>query len=436
MKTRSPHTSRRKVVITVILLLLLLISLCAALLVARDCRALACVSSGNVAITHCANVSPPQVVQRLPLSDARELIIENVKVSRQGSSVLIETNLEGSFWNESDQNLYVFVGRTLPAAPPVSYSLSADVKYSADLPYEVRNTVVLPHSNDIRVGFMSPREAAYTPQVYTGAAVRADAVGRDAHVGMEVNRHLVRLSLPLDELYRHRQSAVPERVSLTLATARDYVGFVDQISITDVAEGETKQADRKPVSPTLYPMLNYDSHLLKSVTLDEGENSVRVEIETASEIEDWAQTNLHFFFVPYPATGGAAQPLDPSKTVALPQQWSYYCGVYSPSRLFCKASNGTDFTYDEGYAERSSLEGPAGVRFGVLGGARYVLELAPENVAKVKGGRDAFALFVTAGRDGFGPTSVYGWNLSWRCKLMRRLFGTATPALILPTLCS
>lgn len=435
MKTHGPRAPRRRRIVAVTLLLLLLIPLCVVLLVARDCRTLACVSRGGAATTRCADASTPQVIQRLPLSDARELVIEGLKVSRAGSSVSAEVTLKGSFWNETDQNLYVFVGRTPPDAGPESYSLSADVRYAADLPYEVRNTVELPHSNDFRVGVMAPRGAAYTPQVYRGAAVYADAVGSDAHVGVETNQHLVRLSLPLDELYGRVQSAPPGRVSLTVATARDYVGFVDQLSVADLAEGESRQAARAGSEPTLYPAFDYNSHLLKSVTLIEGDGSARVEIETAAEIGDWAQTNLHFFFVPYPAGGGGTNPLDPSKTVPLPRRWSYYCSVYSPSRIFCKASGGDDFTYDEGYADRSSLEGPAGVRFRALGGARYALELAPENVSELKAGADAFALLITAGRDGFGPTSAYGWNLSRRCKLTRRLLGVVAPPPLLSNLC-
>jgi hypothetical protein len=414
--------------------LLVACALGGALLAASRCRALSCVSRGAGPPARCANDPAPQSLARLPLSDARELIIESFGVSRGESSVVLEVGLEGRFWNESDQNLYVFVGRTPPAAAPARYSLSSDEGYVADLPYAVRGGVELPHSNDLRVGVMAPREAAYTPQIYAGDAVRADAVGRDANISMEVNGHLVRLTLPLDELYRRRQAGPPERVSLTLATARDYVGFVDQLSVNDVAVGETKRADRRAGGPTLYPMLDYDSHRPGSVTLGGEEGSVRVEIETASEIRDWAQTNLHFFFVPYPPDNNNPAPRDPSKTVALPYPWSYYCGVYSPSRLFCKASNGSDFTYDEGYAERATLQAE-GVRFRALGGARYVLELAPENADRMRAGRDAFAVLVTAGRDGFGPTYAYGWSLSRRCSVVRRLLGVAAPALFSQPAC-
>jgi len=414
--------------------LLLLIALGLGLFVARECRVLDCVSGGSAA-AQCGNVSPPRVVQKLPLSDAQELVIEGITAARRDASVSVELSLKGRFWNESDQNLYVFIGRTPPAAPPASYALSSDEKYFSDLSYRVRNAVELPHSNDIRIGVMAPREAAYTPQVYSGDAVRADAVGRDAHVGVEASEHLVRLSVPLDELYRRRQSAAPELVSLTVATARDYVGFVDQLSVTDLAPGETKRAGPKAAEPVLYPTLDYDSHLLKSVSLSERDGSVRVEFETAAEVKDWAQTNFNFFFVPYPPVRGAARPRDPSKSISLPYAWSFYCGVYSPSRIFCKASGGSDFTYDEGYAERSELEGPAGVRFSALGGARYALELGPENVKKIKGERDSFALLITTGRDGFGPTSVYGWDPSRRCNLARTILGAAAPSAFPQTLC-
>ncbi|HEX8116359.1 MAG TPA: hypothetical protein VF521_03745 [Pyrinomonadaceae bacterium] len=414
--------------------LLLLGALGVGLFVARQCRVLDCVSGGEAA-ARCANVTTPRLVQKLPLSDAQELIIESATATRRGAFVSLELSLKGRFWNESDQNLYLFIGRTPPAAPPASYALSSDTKYFTDLPYKVRAAAELPHSNDIRIGIMAPRESAYTPQVYSGDAVHTDAVGREAHVGVEASEHLVRISLPLDELYGRRQLAAPERVSLTAATARDYVGFIDQLSVTELAAGETKQAGPKTAEPVLYPTLDYDSHLLKSVSLGEREGSVRVEIETAAEIEDWAQTNLNFFFVPYPPQSRTPRPLDPSKAVLLPFPWSFYCGVYSPSRTFCKASGGTDFTYDEGYAERSALGGPAGVRFSALGGARYALELGAENVKKIKAGGDAFALLITTGRDGFGPTSVYGWDTSGRCKLARSIFGAAAPTTFPQLLC-
>jgi hypothetical protein len=408
--------------------MLFLVLLCLAPVTFRDCRALDCVAQiGPASITPCADVSQAQLVQQLPSSDAQELNIESARITRQPSSLTVYLNLRGSFWNESDQNLYVFIGQSRPLGAPVSYSLSSDEQYFADLSYDVRNSIELPHSNDIRVGIMAPREAAYTPQVYINDAVHTDLAGREAHISMALDQHLVRLELPLLEYYRRKGASLPDRISVTLATARDYVGFIDQISVMDIGAGETKDEDRKPLPAMRYPMLRYDSHLFKSVMLAQDAGSLKVELEMQSEIEDWAQTNLYFFFVPAPPVAAKPAPQDPSKSIKLPYPWSFYCGVYSPQRLFCKESGGVDFTYDEGYAERSALELPEGVRFRVLGNAKYSLEFTPRNVEKIRAGRDRFALLLMAGRDGFGPTSCYGWNRASRCRLMQRLANFISP---------
>lgn len=425
VKTILPRSTGYRILLGLALLLSGLLIF--AWLLARECRALYCVLQPGSAITKCGNISPAQLVQKLPLSDAQDLIIEHTSVTRQASSLSISVTLKGKFWNESDQNLYVFIGKALPGGATASYSLSSDEQYFADLSYAVHNTVVLPHSNDVRLGIMAPREAAYTPQVYTTDPVQATLVGHDAHVRMQVDEHQVRLEFPLDEYYQFKQAPVPEQLSVTLATARDYVGFIDQISVIDVAPDETKDADRKSTPPALYPMLNYDSHLFRSVQMEETNGRLRIELEMGAEIADWAQTNLYFLFVPYPPAASKVRPLDPSKTITLPYQWSFYCGVYSPGRIFCKASNGVDFTYDQGYAERSRLEKPAGVQFSALGNARYALELTSENVEQIKAGRETFALLLMAGRDGFGPTSVYGWNTSNRCRSLRRFIGFSLP---------
>lgn len=99
----------------------------------------------------------------------------------------------------------------------------------------------------------------------------------------------------------------------------------------------------------------------------------------------------------------------------LPYPWSFYCGVYSPHRLFCKSSAGTDFTYDPGYSERKTLENPEGVRFYTLGGAAYALEIEPEQAKRLRGNAQGVALLLAAGRDGFGPTSCFGWECSGMC---------------------
>jgi hypothetical protein len=407
-------------------LVLLAVLACLSWLMLRDCCSLSCVAQAGT-VAHCAQVSPAQMVQQLPLSDSQELVIENAGVAYGQSSVKVDIRLKGSFHNESDQNLYVFIGQPTHDGAPVRYSLSSDEQYFTDLSYKVRNAIDLPHTNDVRIGVMAPRDADYSPQVYLKDPVRADLVGEASGVGMEFAEHQVRLSFPLAEYYGRKQAALPARISVTVATARDYVGFVDQISIDNIGAGETKRGDTKPTLPAQYPMLRYDSHIFKNVALAEADGSVKVEVEMQSEIEDWAQTNLSFFFVPYPASQRKAAPTDPSKSLLLPSAWSFYCAVYSPNRLFCKESRGADFTYDTGYAERSVLEQPAGIQFRALGGAKYQLELAPENAAKLRAGSDGYALLLMAGRDGFSPTSVYGWRLSRRCQLLRSLTNTISP---------
>lgn len=406
-------------------LLLLCVGLLCLFLVARRCRPLSCVAQAGAAEVRCVNVASSQVVKKLPLSDSQELIIESVKLTRQPASASLDVTLRGEFWNEADQNLYLFIGRALPAGQHSSYSLSSDTQYFADLSYPVRNTIELPHSNDVRIGVMAAHESAYTPQVYISDPVYADLVGTEAHVRIDQRQHLVSLELPLAEYYELTKEALPVSLSLTLATARDYVGFVDQISVMNVSVGETKFEDKKRLPPIVYPMLSYESHLFKNVTLKQVAGAVRVEVEMESEIEDWAQTNLHFFLVPYPPHEADAL-FDPSKTVKLPYAWSYYCGVYSPNRIFCKASGGRDFSYDSGYAKRSALEKMSGVQFRAPGKAQYVIEFAPENLEKIKEGGDAFALLLMAGRDGFGPTSFYGWEPAKRCGFLNRFLPIAS----------
>jgi hypothetical protein len=390
----------------------------------RHCYSLYCVAPTGLSATQCTEALQHQAVRKLPLSDSRELIIEEAAVTRDQFSVTVSVKLQGEFHNEPDQNLYVFVGQAPNDGAPSSYSLSSDEQYFKDLSYTVRNTIQLPHSNEIRIGIMSPQESAYTPQVYVSDPVYADFVGSSAHIGIETSGHQVRLLLPLAEYYRRRGTTVPDVISMTVTTARDYVGFVDQISVTNVRVGDNKREDRKSLPPIFYPSLRYDSHIFKSVTLQQTNGSANVEFEMLAEIEDWAQTDLHFFFVPYPPSGWTGAPLDPSKTTPLPYRWSFYCGVYSPNRIFCKASDRNDLTYDKGYAGRPALEQPAGVRFRVHGGAKYSLELAPPVVEQIKRNRGTFALLLTAGRDGFGPTSRFGWECAGLCGFLHGLFSS------------
>jgi hypothetical protein len=79
--------------------------------------------------------------------------------------------------------------------------------------------------------------------------------------------------------------------------------------------------------------------------------------------------------------------------------------------VFCKPSLGKDFTFDTAYAERADLASPPGVAFRELGARRYALELGAEHLDKLRAGRPTFALVVSAGRDGFSPTTWYGTGL-------------------------
>ena len=418
MKFRIPRILSR-------FLLALLVVLLAGILwliikTANDCSRLSCTLQNGVAMIKCENQS--QLLERPPSTDAQELTMEKVQVARDQSSVLISTTLKGRFWNETDQNLYVFVGQTSGGAAPVSYSLTADTQYLADVSYPIRNTIELPHANDIRIGVMAPGEVSYSPQIYITDAVKADVVGADAHVETNIRGNDVVLRLPLAEYYQRKQTAVPQRLSFTVATARDYVGFIDVISVLDVSSGETKTGNARLQPPSSYPVLNYDSHVVKSLTLTQPSGApLAIELESAAPINDWAQTNLHLFFVPVPNKNAGDVPADPSHLLTLPVRWSYYCAVYSPHRLFCKAPAGEDFSYDTGYSNRSVLEQPRGVAFKELGGTKYAFSISPEVVQQIKQGENAFAVFVTAGRDGFGPSSCFGFNCDRRCNILRRL---------------
>ena len=384
----------------------------------NECSRLSCTLQNGAAVTKCENQS--QLLERPPSSDAQELTIQRVQVTRDQPAVLISITLQGRFWNETDQNLYVFVGKA--SAAPVSYSLTADTQYLADVSYPIRNTIELPHTNDVRIGVMAPDEVSYSPQIYVTDPVKADVVGADAHVETKISGNDVVLRLPLAEYYQRKQMPVPDRLSFTVATARDYVGFVDVMSVVDLANGETKTENARTQPPSHYPVLNYDSHVIKSLTLTQpAAGPLAIELETAAPINDWAQTNLHLFFVPVPNKNGGDTPVDPSHLLTLPVRWSYYCAVYSPHRLFCKAPAGEDFSYDTGYSNRSVLEQPQGVAFKELGGSKYAFSISPEVMQQIKQGENAFAVFLTAGRDGFGPSSCFGFNCDRRCNILRRL---------------
>ena len=388
----------------------------------RNCSQLSCTLKSGVASVQCENQTRDRLLETPPLSDAQELVLERVQVRRDEYSAQLSIILKGKFWNETDQNLYVFVGQTSSAGATVSYSLSADTQFFADVSYPIRNTIDLPHTNDIRVGVMAPGEVGYSPQIYITDSVRADLVGRDAHLAVKTDGNEVILTLPTTEYYQRKQTAVPDRLSFTVATARDYVGFIDEMSVVDVRPQETRSANTRLQPAANYPLLNYDSHIVKNLTLKQQSGApLAIEFETLSPINDWAQTNLNFFFVPVPDGSSGSLPSDPSHSITLPARWSYYCAVYSPHRLFCKASNGSDFSYDTGYSNRPTLEQPKGVEFRELGGNRYAFSIATEVVEQIKGTQDEFAVLLTIGRDGFEPSSCFGFECNGRCKLLRRL---------------
>src|SRR6185503_5118728 len=192
----------------------------------RDCSQLSCTVESGAANVQCENQAHEKLLETSPSSNAQDLVLERVQVARDQSSAQISIKLKGRFWNETDQNLYVFLGQASPA--PVSYSLSADTQFFADVSYPIRNTINLPHANEVRVGVMAPGDVGYSPQIYITDPVRADLVGPDAHLTVKADGNEVVLTLPLTEYYRRKQAAVPDRLSFTVATARDYVGFIDE----------------------------------------------------------------------------------------------------------------------------------------------------------------------------------------------------------------
>lgn len=356
--------------------------------------------------TECAQVRERRKVDLPALSEARELVLREVSAKRSGAMLLLDVRLDGRFHNDVDQNLYVFLGGPTPA--PLDYALTSDPQYFADLSYPVRGSIALPHTNDVRIGLMAPGLRSYTPQVYVNDPVHADAVGGDAGITQDAQGNMVHVEIPLDRYFARRNASVPEALSVTVATARDYVGFIDQMTVRDIERDGAKSTVERATEPTLYPSLDAQSHVLERIAVKKGGAALSVEIEMAAPIRDWGQTNVHFLFFPVPPFRSASRLRDPSGSEQLPYKWSYYCGVYSPHRMFCKASNGSDFTFDTAYAERKELEGPEGVRFREVEGVKYALEMPADMEQVLRAGRATFAVMVEAGRDGFGPTTMYG----------------------------
>ena len=370
-----------------------------------DTSGLGCVHVAGAARTDCAAAARAQRAQRPALSDPADLVIQRATARREGGSLVVGVELAGPFRSEIDQNLYLLAGAA--GSPPSTYRITADEGYLDDVGYPVRGQIDLPHGNDVRVGVMAPAVSAYTPQVYLEDPVYAHAVGADTGVTTEVEGRSLTVRVPLDRYYQARRLPTPARWSVTVATARDYVGFVDQASVLDVEDGASQWRAPRQIEPASYPALDLESHALKGASVEERGGRTEIALETAAPIADWAQTNLHFFLLPVPVYKAAFALPDPSKTQNLPCKWSYYCGVYSPGRVFCKASRGSDFRFDDGYAAREELDPPDGVSFRAEPG-RYVLSLEPHAAKAARAGRAAFAVVASIGRDGFPPTTWFG----------------------------
>ena len=362
-----------------------------------------------------ARVSCPHLLDRQAhfdhqASEAAELVIEALHAHRQRDAFELTITLRGRFANAADQNLYLFFGA--PSAEAASYALSEDAAFFSESAYPIRSAVSLPHTIDLRVGVMAPETTAYSPQVYGADQVRTLMVGVDAHLGLAVGAHEVRLRVPVAEYYRALGRPVPERLVVSVATARDYVGFIDQRSVPALAEGAAASATPSPLPAASYPQVNRASREIAALALDRQEGALAIMLETRAPIVDWAQTNVHFFLVSMPATLASKRVFDPSHTTSLPFGWAYYCGVYSPKRVFCRPSTGSDFSYDAAYSERRALAAPTGVSFTTLGGARYRLSL-PEEELRSFASAEGVALIVSIGRDGQGPDTWYGSRPDW-----------------------
>jgi hypothetical protein len=164
--------------------------------------------------------------------------------------------------------------------------------------------------------------------------VYADLVGKVTNIRLNSSGNEVTLRIPVTDYYKSQGKSVPALLSFTIATARDYVGFIDQISVHNIRIDNTELNAKKTLSPSLYPPLNYDSHVVKRLTAERtSSGAVRIQFETAAEIQDWAQTDLHFFFVPYPAHKRGRGLFDPSHSLGLPFAWSYLCGLFAESHF-------------------------------------------------------------------------------------------------------
>lgn len=378
----------------------------------EESSGLDCVLDFRAPVTECAHVDR-QLVDRPTTSDGRELHIRGVEVRRDGDTLVADVDLAGRFSHDPDQNIYLFLGAPTGAATPTTYALTQDPAHFEDAGFPVRGALTFPHRNDVRVAVLSVVPAGYSPQVYLHDQRAADAVGPDSGVVQHVQGSRVHIEIPLARHYQKRGEPVPPDIAVTVATARDYVGFIDQATAflpaaTALLPATASRAQGGTPAPADYPTLDPDAHILRAVRLVQSDGGLAIEIDTRAPIRDWAQTNLHVFLLPVEPFPTTARLLDPSRTRTIPYKWSLYCGVYSPRRVFCKRSEGKDFTFDNSYSERASLPPPEGAKLRVVEDGRYALDLSPEAVFLARAGRPTFAVMVSLGRDGFAPTSWYG----------------------------
>lgn len=379
---------------------------CSAPEMPEDRAGFPCVFDLRQRVTSCAEAAAAHEVARPSLSHPGDLVIEAARARREGGSLLVEVDLAGGFRSEIDQNVHVFVGAA--GSAHTRYALSSDDAYAAEVGYPVRGALDVPHGQDVRVGVMAPGPSGYSPQVYLRDPRFADAVGEGSGVVVAPAGKRLVVRVPLDRYYEKRGEAVPDRLAVTVATARDYVGFVDVRSIGLVAgDGGAAEASPRGAPPAEIPALDLDSHVPADVKIEATEGGIDVVVETRAPVRDWAQTNLHFLLFPIPVYKASFDLHDPSKTRRLPSKWSLYCGVYSPGRVFCKPSLGRDFTFDDGYSDRAELPAPDGVTFRSEG-ARHTLSLSSRAARMARADRPTFAAVIAIGRDGAAPTTWTG----------------------------
>jgi hypothetical protein len=324
--------------------------------------------------------------------------------ARNASGVLhVDVELRGGFVEAVDQNVYLFLGTTADARSGASWSLSDDPAYFEGLGYPVRAAVTLPGEPARRIAILSPRVESYSPQVYERRRGDAAVTGPAAPLTLTQSGTSFEVAVDLSRLLGGT-AAADDELWVTVATARDYVGFISDATV-DRVPSDGREVSATPTSPTMhYPRLEPRSHELTAVSVARGARKLEVDLRTLEPVRDWAQTNVGFYFFALPTPRLARRPRDASKSFELPAGWSYYCAVYSPVRVFCRRPDPTTWSYDESYSGRSRLDLPAGVHVDTVGGE---LRLGVDAEAAGVGSGDV-GVMVTVGRDGFAPTSVYG----------------------------